>query len=51
MNRLWSRLGDVSEYEEWGSDLTAVAGVLLEVGIDPHEMHQVRGGFVCPQSC
>jgi len=48
MSRLWTRLGDAGEYEEWGSDLTAVAGVLLEVGIKPHEMQQIRGGFVCP---
>ncbi len=48
MDRLWTRLGDAGEYEEWGSDLAAVAEVLLEVGIEPHEMRQVRGGFVCP---
>ncbi len=48
MNRLWTRLGDASEYEEWGADLAAVAGVLLEARIEPHEMHQIRGGFVCP---
>ena len=48
MNMLWTRLGDSGEYEQWGADLVAVAGVLLEVGIEPHEMRQIRGGFVCP---
>ena len=48
MNRLWTRLGDTGEYEEWGSDLAAVAGILVEARIDPHEMHQIRCGLVCP---
>ena len=48
VNRLWTRLGDASEYEEWGSDLAAVAGILAEARIDPHEMRQIRGGLVCP---
>ena len=48
VNRLWTRLGDTGEYEEWGSDLTAVAGILVEARIDPHEMRQIRCGFVCP---
>lgn len=48
MNRLWTRLGDASENEEWGQDLAAVAGFLLEFQIKPYEMHQVRNGFVCP---
>ena len=28
MSRLWARLGDAGEYEEWGADLAAIAGVL-----------------------
>ena len=48
MSRLWTRLGDAGGYEEWGADLAAVVGVLLEVGIEPHEMRQIHGGFVCP---
>ena len=48
MNRLWTRLGDAGEYEEWGSDLAAVAGILAESRIDPQEMHQIRFGLVCP---
>ena len=48
MNRLWTRLGDAGEYEEWGSDLAAVAGILVEARIDPREMRQMRCGLVCP---
>ena len=48
VNRLWTRLGDAGEYEEWGWDLGAVAGILVEARIDPHEMRQIRCGLVCP---
>lgn len=48
VNRLWTRFGDAGEYEEWGSDLAAVAGTLVETRFDPREMHQIRGGFVYP---
>ncbi len=45
---LWLRVGDTSEYEQYGSDLSAVADVLLEAGIDPWMMAQVQHGFVAP---
>ena len=48
MNRLWTRLGDACEYEEWDWDLHAVASHFLEFGIEPGQMQQIRGGFVCP---
>ncbi len=48
VNRLWTRLGDACEYEEWDWDLHAVASHFLEFGIEPGQMQQIRGGFVCP---
>jgi len=46
--RLWTRFGMNGEYEEWGHDLDAVAGILLEHCIESGEMIRCAGGFSTP---
>jgi|WetSurMetagenome_2_1015567.scaffolds.fasta_scaffold200160_1 hypothetical protein len=48
MNRLWTRLGDAGEYEEYGADLAPIADTLRELGVRPHELAQVHFGLVGP---
>ncbi len=43
-SKLWMRLGDNGEYNEFGSDLDAVADVLIEAGVGP-EIFQRHGGI------
>lgn len=45
--RLWLRLGDSCDYEEYGQDLDAVAGMLVEARV-PFPWHQRRGGITAP---
>jgi len=44
VERLWMRLGDMSDYEEFGNDFDEVADLAAEAGIDQVDKW-VRSGF------
>lgn len=45
---LWLRLGDVSEYEQFGDDFAALALALYDANIKPDDIRPCNGGFTTP---
>lgn len=43
--KLWLRLGDSGEYEEFGDDMTPIMDVLKENGIKKDDVRQIKGGL------
>lgn len=43
MERLWTRFGDASEYDEHGDDLSAVADAMKESGVEKIHRRVGRG--------
>jgi hypothetical protein len=46
--KLWLRLGDNDDYNEFGEDFSALRDWLLECRIDFDEINPIRGGFTTP---
>ena len=47
--RLWLRVGDMGEYEDYGNDLAAVADALIQYQVTTgREISRVKGGIEAP---